>query len=212
MPSNQSSASGSFSECFSRHEQSLEASTPEPITRSQSESDPEHEALPAESVGLALLVMLDTLPPAERVVLVLHDIFAGPFDKIAHVVERASIVARQLGSRARRLVRGRSRAQDANRTEQRGVVEAFLSAARVGNFDALLAVLDPGVVFRHDCTAVPLGASREVHGALAVAKQFAGRAQAARPILVNGAARVMIAPVGSGCSCSISRSRTARSP
>jgi RNA polymerase sigma factor (sigma-70 family) len=180
----------------SRREESLEASGPEPITRPESGTDPEHEALLAESVGLALLVVLETLTPAERLAFVLHDIFAVPFDAIAPIVERSETAARQLASRARRRVRGGARVQDANRTEQRAVVEAFLTAARAGNFDALLAVLDPDVVFRHDRSAVPVGASREVTGALAVAKQFAGRAQAARPLLVNGSVGVVVAPRG----------------
>src|SRR5206468_8391400 len=122
--------------------------------------------------------------------------FAVPFDEIAPIVERSGTAARQLASRARRQVRGGARVQDANLTEQRAVVEAFLTAARAGNFAALLAVLDPEVVFRHDRTAVPLGASGEVSGALAVAKQFAGRAQGARPLLVNGAVGVVVAPRG----------------
>ena len=180
----------------SRREESLEASGPEPITRPESGTDPEHEALLADSVGLALLIVLDTLTPAERLAFVLHDIFAVPFDEIARVVERSETAARQLASRARRRVRGGARVQDVNRTEQRAVVDAFLSAARAGNFDALLAVLDPKVVFRHDRTAVPVGASREVTGALSVAKQFAGRAQAARAVLVNGSVGVVVAPRG----------------
>ncbi len=179
-----------------RREESLEASGPEPITRRESGTDPEHEALLADSVGLALLIVLDTLSPAERLAFVLHDIFGVPFDEIARVVERSETAARQLASRARRRVRGAARVQDANHTEQRAVVDAFLTASREGNFDALLAVLDPDVVFRHDRTAVRLGASREVTGALAVAKQFAGRAQAARPLLVNGAVGVVVAPRG----------------
>jgi RNA polymerase sigma-70 factor, ECF subfamily len=180
----------------SRHEESLEAPGSEPIARRENGTDPEHEALLADSVGLALLVVLDTLTPAERLAFVLHDIFAVPFDEIARLVERSPTAARQLASRARRRVRGGARLQDANRTEQRAMVDAFLSAAREGNFDALLAVLDPDVVFRQNRTAVPLGASREVRGALAVAKQFAGRAHGARPILVNGAVGVVVAPRG----------------
>jgi RNA polymerase sigma factor (sigma-70 family) len=180
----------------SRREESLEASVPEPITRPESGSDPEHEALLADSVGLALLIVLDTLTPAERLAFVLHDIFAVPFEEIAPIVERSPTAARQLASRARRRVRGGATVQDANRTRQRAVVDAFLTASREGNFDALLAVLDPDVVLRHDRTAVPLGASRDVRGALAVAKQFAGRAQAARPLLVNGSVGVVVAPRG----------------
>src|SRR5262245_3971269 len=180
----------------SRHEESLDASGSEPITRPESGSDPEHEALLADSVGLALLVVLDTLTPAERLAFVLHDIFGVPFEEIAPIVERSPTAARQLASRARRRVRGGTRVQDANRTEQRVVVDAFLTASREGNFDVLLAVLDPDVVFRYDRTAVPVGASREITGTLAVAKQFAGRAQGARPILGNESVGVLVAPRG----------------
>jgi RNA polymerase sigma factor (sigma-70 family) len=180
----------------SRREESLEASESEPITSQQSGIDPEQEALLADSVGLALLVVLDTLSPAERLAFVLHDIFAVPFDEIAQVVERSETATRQLASRARRRVRGGSAAKDANLTYQREVVDAFLTASRAGNFDALLAVLDPDVVFRHDRTLVPAGAPVEIHGAASVAKRFAGGAQGARPILVNGSVGVLVAPLG----------------
>src|SRR5262245_59138772 len=119
----------------SRREQSLEASGPEPTARRESAADPEHEALLADSVGLALLVVLDTLTPAERLAFVLHDVFAVPFDEIAPIVERSETAARQLASRARRRVRGGARVQDASLTSQQAVVEAFLSASREGNFD-----------------------------------------------------------------------------
>src|SRR5438132_5079277 len=145
----------------SRREESLEAAVSESIESREEGIDPEQEVLLADSVGLALLVVLDTLPPAERLAFVLHDIFAVPFDEIAPSVERSETAARQLASRARRRGRGGTRVQDVNLTEQRAVVEAFLSAARAGNFEALLAVLDPDVVFRHDRTA-PLGASHQV--------------------------------------------------
>jgi RNA polymerase sigma factor (sigma-70 family) len=180
----------------SRREESLEASGSEPITRRESESDPEYEALLADSVGVALLIVLDTLTPAERLAFVLHDIFAVPFDEIAPIVERSSTAARQLASRARRRVRGGASVHNADRSEQRAVVDAFLTASRSGDFDALLAVLDPDVVFRGDRTAVPVDASTEITGAPAVAKQFAGRAQGARPILVNGSVGVVVAPRG----------------
>ncbi len=180
----------------SQREESLEASVPEPITNQQGGIDPEEEALLADSVGLALLVVLGTLSPAERLAFVLHDIFTVPFDEIAPIVERSETAARQLASRARRRVRGAATVKDHDLTYQREVVDAFLTASRAGNFDALLAVLDPDVVFRHDPTAVPIGASREVHGALAVAKQFVGRAQGARPVLVNGSVGIVVAPCG----------------
>src|SRR5215469_9558200 len=134
----------------SRREESLEASVPEPMTGHQGGIDPEQEALLADSVGLALLVVLDTLSPAERLAFVLHDIFAMPFDEIAPIVERSETAARQLASRARHRVRGSARVEDADLTYQREVVGAFLAASRGGDFDALLAVLDPDVVLRAD--------------------------------------------------------------
>jgi len=180
----------------SRREEPLEASVPEPITSRESGIDPEQEALLADSVGLALLVVLDTLNPAERLAFVLHDLFAVPFDEIAPIVERSPSAARQLASRARRRVRGAATVPDADLTRSREVVDAFLAASRNGDFDALLAVLDPDVVFRHDRTAVPAGASREVRGAQAVARQFSGRAQGARPALVNGSVGIVVAQHG----------------
>ena len=180
----------------SRREESLEAAVPEPITSHEGESDPEQEALLADAVGLALLVVLDTLNPAERLAFVLHDVFAMPFEEIAPIVERSETATRQLASRARRRVRGTTTAKDPDLTYQREVVDAFLAASRGGDFDALLAVLDPDVVFRHDRTAVPAGASGEVRGARAVARQFSGRAQGARPALVNGAVGIVVARHG----------------
>ena len=180
----------------SRREEPLEASVPEPITSREGGINPEQEALLADSVGLALLVVLDTLNPAERLAFVLHDIFAMPFDEIAPIVERSPTAARQLASRARRRVRGGAMTKDADLTYQREVVDAFLAASHGGNFDALLAVLDPDVVFRYDPTAVPAGASREVRGAPAVARQFSGRAQGARPALVNGSVGLVVARHG----------------
>jgi len=177
-------------------EEPLEASVPEPIKSREGGIDPEYEALLADSVGLALLVVLDTLNPAERLAFVLHDIFAMPFDEIAPIVERSETAARQLASRARRRVRGAARIQDADLTSQREVVDAFLAASREGRFDALLAVLDPEVVFRIDGAASPKGVSREVRGAPAVARQFSGRTQGARPALVNGAVALIVAPRG----------------
>jgi hypothetical protein len=145
--------------------------------------DPEHEAQLADSVGLALLVVLETLGPAERVAFVLHDMTA----------------ARQLASRARRRVRGRASAPETDFTPQREVVDAFLAAARGGDFDALLAVLDPAVVLRVDRAAGPAGGAREVRGAPAVASgalAFSGRARFAQPALVNGAVGIVVAPRG----------------
>ena len=180
----------------SRREEPLGVHVPDPIVSREDGMDPEQEALLADSVGLALLVVLDTLNPAERLAFVLHDIFAMPFDEIAPIVERSPTAARQLASRARRRVRGAATVKGADLTYQREVVDAFLAASRGGNFDALLALLDPDVVFRHDRTAVPAGASREVRGALAVARQFSGRAQGARPALVNGSVGLVVARHG----------------
>lgn len=181
----------------SQREESLEASVPESISsHEQREADPEQEALLADSVGLALLVVLDTLSPAERLAFVLHDIFALPFDEVTRVVERSETAVRQLASRARHRVRGAAKVADAKLSESREVVDAFLTASREGNFDALLAVLNPDVVFRHDPPAVPAGASRDLHGAASVARHFAGRAQAVRPVRVNGSVGVVVAPYG----------------
>jgi RNA polymerase sigma factor (sigma-70 family) len=151
-------------------------------------ADPEQEALLAESVGLALLVVLDTLTPAERVALVLHDMFAVPFEQIAPVVGRTPAATRQLASRARRRVRGFDESPaEADRVRQAKAVDAFLAAARRGDFEALLTVLDPEVVMRSDAAAVALGATAEMRGANAVAT-FLSRARGARPALVDGRA------------------------
>jgi RNA polymerase sigma-70 factor, ECF subfamily len=174
-----------------------DARVPQPSASRGDGTDPEHEALLADSVGLALLVVLDTLNPAERLAFVLHDMFGVPFDEIAPIVGRSPSAARQLASRARRRVRGAPTALDADLTRQREVVDAFLAAARAGDFDALVAVLDPEVVLRADSGAVLTGAPREVRGAPAVAKRAAkGRARAARRALVNGVVGVVVAPRG----------------
>jgi RNA polymerase sigma-70 factor (ECF subfamily) len=180
----------------SRREEPLAAHAPEPIGSRAGRGDPEQEALLADSVGLALLVLLDTLKPAERLAFVLHDIFAVPFDEIAPIVGRSPSAARQLASRARRRVRGATTVEDADLARQRVVVDAFLAASRDGDFDALLAALDPDVVLRADQAAVQAGAPSEVRGAPAVAKQFSGRARFARPALVNGAVGAVWAPGG----------------
>ncbi len=183
----------------SRREEPLGAHVPEPIVSRQDGIDPEHEALLADSIGLALLVVLKTLAPAERVAFVLHDMFDLPFDEIAPIVGRSPTAARQLASRARRRVQGAATVPVADLTRQREVVDAFLAASRHGDFDALLAVLDPDVVLRVDRAAVPAGASREVRGGPAVAKQalaYSGRARFAEPALVNGAVGIVVAPRG----------------
>jgi RNA polymerase sigma-70 factor (ECF subfamily) len=140
----------------------------------------------ADSVGAALLVVLETLAPAERLAFVLHDMFAVPFEEIAPIVGRTPAAARQLASRARRRVQG-SPPPDADFSQRKNIVEAFLKASREGDFEGLLAVLDPEVVLRADSAAQRLGSLAEIHGATAVAEAFKGRAQAARPALVDGA-------------------------
>ncbi len=150
-------------------------------TQGAGHADPEHEAVLADSLGLALLVVLDTLTPAERLAFVLHDMFAVPFDEIAPIVDRSPAAARQLASRARRRVQQADAAPEAETAVRRDIVRAFLAASRGGDFDALLAILDPDVVLRGDA------ADREVQGALAVAGTFSGRAAAARPALIDGA-------------------------
>jgi RNA polymerase sigma factor (sigma-70 family) len=200
----------------SRREESLDAQLPTPIgsrigrAGEQADgSDPEQEALLADSVGLALLVVLETLAPAERLAFVLHDMFAVPFEEIAPIVGRTPTAARQLASRARRRVHGAGArkgagghagaATAANPTlsRQREVVDAFLAAARGGDFQALLAVLDPDVVLRSDRFAAPVGTPREIRGAAAVAERAAqGGARAARAALINGAVGVVVAPRG----------------
>jgi RNA polymerase sigma factor (sigma-70 family) len=189
----------------SRREEPLHARVPEPIVSREDGTDPEHEALLADSVGLALLVVLETLAPAERVAFVLHDMFDLPFDEIAPIVGRSSTAARQLASRARRRVRGAA-VPETDRSRQREIVNAFLAAARGGDFAGLLAVLDPGVVLRADEAAVLASASRQagdapklapvVRGAATVADTFSGRAAAAQPALVNGAPGLAWAPGG----------------
>src|SRR4051794_34506421 len=144
-----------------RGEEPLGPHLPEPIVDREDGTDPEHEAVLADSVGLALLVVLETLSPPERLAFVLHDMFAMPFDEIAPIVDRSPAAARQLASRARRRVQGENAVPDADLTTQREVVDAFLAAARDGDFDALVAVLDPDVVLRADTGVEGPGASRE---------------------------------------------------
>jgi RNA polymerase sigma factor (sigma-70 family) len=183
----------------SRREEPLGVRLPEPIISREEGIDPEHEALVADSVGLALLVVLETLAPAERLAFVLHDMFAVPFEEIAPIVGRSPTAARQLASRARRRVQGAATSADAGLACQREAVDAFLAASREGDFEALLAVLDPDVVLRIDGGAVRAGLSREVRGVRAVAEQtltFSRLSPFVRPALVNGAAGVVVAPRG----------------
>src|SRR4051794_17770768 len=146
----------------SRREEPLGMHLPEPILDRADGTDPEHEALLADSVGLALLVVLETLPPAERLAFVLHDMFAVPFDEIAAIVDRSPEAARQLASRARRRVRGERTMPDPDLGRQREVVDAFLAASREGDFDALVALLDPDVVLHQDLGG---GRTQEIRGA-----------------------------------------------
>ncbi|WP_067822829.1 sigma-70 family RNA polymerase sigma factor [Nocardia inohanensis] len=157
--------------------------------------DPEQQALLGDSIGAALLVVLDTLPPTERLAFVLHDMFAVPFDDIAPILGKSPAATRQLASRGRRRVRGVSEVA-ADRDRQRRVVDAFLTASREGDFAALLELLDPDVVLRSDATAIATGSAPEAIGARAVAETFAGRAQQARLALVDGLAGLVWAPGG----------------
>ena len=177
-----------------RRESPLTAHVPDPVVSPVDGTDPEQQALLADSVGLALLVVLDSLPPAERLAFVLHDMFAVPFDDIAPIVDRSPAATRQLASRARRRVQGAAPPPDPDLARQRQVVDAFFAAARDGSFEDLVAVLDPGVVLRADGGAIP-GASGVIHGPENVARQalmFAGPSRLARPALVNGGAGVVV--------------------
>jgi RNA polymerase sigma factor (sigma-70 family) len=185
----------------SRREESLEEHTVapvEPAVRSRG-LDPEQETLLAESVGLALLVVLDTLAPAERISFVLHDLFAVSFDEIANIVGRSPAAVRQLASRARRRIQGADTASGTDLAGQRKVVDAFLTALRAGDFQALVAVLDPNVVITADAAAQPVEAKREIRGAENWAKgaiAAARGARAAQPALIDGAVGLVIAPQG----------------
>jgi RNA polymerase sigma factor (sigma-70 family) len=157
--------------------------------------DPAQEALQADAVGVAMLVVLETLAPAERLAFVLHDMFAVPFEEIAPIVDRTPAAARQLASRARRRVQGAEPPQT-DRNRQREIVKAFLAASRGGDFEALVALLDPDAVLRADPAGARMGAAKETHGAAAVAETFSGRARAARLALIDGVAGVAWAQGG----------------
>jgi len=181
----------------SRREEPFTPEAPEPVATGTLGSSPEHEALLADSVGLALLVVLDRLAPAERLAFVLHDMFAMPFEEIAPIVGRSAEAARQLASRARRRVRSGG-APDPGLVRQREVVEAFIAALRGGDFEGLLAVLDPDLVVRADMPG-PSGAPSEIRGAAVWAKgaiAYGHLARLTRPALVNGAVGVVVAPQG----------------
>jgi RNA polymerase sigma-70 factor (ECF subfamily) len=164
-----------------------DADLPEAVADS-AESDPEHEALLADSIGLALLIVLDTLTPTQRVAFVLHDVFAIPFEQIAPIVDRTTTATRQLASRARRRVQDQDATGEPDRLRQAKPVDAFLAATRNGDFNALLALLDPEIVLHADDHAAQLGAIDEIHGPAAIAAAFSQRARGARPALVNGEA------------------------
>lgn len=170
-----------------RHERPTDVAVDESTTSVAGEADPEREAMLTESVGRALDVVLRTLGPTERLVFVLHDMFAVSFDELAPVVDRSPAAVRQIASRARRRVQGGSPAPEADRARQRGVVQAFLAASREGRFDDLLTLLDPHVVLRSDATAVGMGGVGEARGSATVAGFFAGKAQGAVPAFVDGA-------------------------
>jgi RNA polymerase sigma factor (sigma-70 family) len=180
----------------SRQEDFVGSWLPEPIVSTDDETNPEQEALLADSVGLALLVILETLSPAERLAFVLHDMFGVPFEEIAPIVDRSPAAARQLASRGRRRVRGAAPQPDPDLGRQREIVDAFLAASRAGDFEGLLAVLDPDVVFRIDVGKMSALARPPVFGAPAVAAQVLSRgtrfAPHARPAIVNGAAGVVV--------------------
>jgi RNA polymerase sigma-70 factor (ECF subfamily) len=177
-----------------RREQPFGPHVPEPIVDGADGTDPEHEAILADSVGLALVVVLETLNPAERLAFVLHDMFAVPFEEIAPIVERSPAATRQLASRARRRVQGANTVPDTDLRAQREVVDAFLAAGRDGDFEGLVAVLDPDVVLRQDYGVAGPAVSRVVRGAQKVAGQAVvyGRAGLVmRPALINGAAGIV---------------------
>jgi RNA polymerase sigma-70 factor (ECF subfamily) len=177
----------------SRREEPIGPHVPEPATGPDVTAQ---EAELADSVGLALLVVLQALAPAERIAFVLHDMFDVPFDDIAPIVGRTAPATRQLASRARRRVQGADKPPEPDGAGHKKVVDAFLAASKSGDFEGLLALLDPGVVFRTDPIAARLGGHAEIRGAQAVAKAYQGRAQTARTALIDGAVGVVVAPNG----------------
>lgn len=178
----------------SRREEPLTVHVPEPIVvhEAGNGTDPEQDALLADSVGLALLVVLEKLNPAERLAFVLHDVFDVPFDDIAPILGRTTVATRQLASRARRRVQDTPSTTEADLTHQRHVVDAFFTASRDGDLQALLAVLDPEAVFRPDAVAARMGAAGEIRGRMDVAKTFQGRARGARLAVINGAVGAIV--------------------
>lgn len=179
-----------------RPEEALDELAEEQVTSGKENSGPEHESLLADSVGLALLVVLDTLEPAERLVFVLHDIFDVPFGEIAPIVDRSEPAVRQIASRARRRVKAANQVNDAELSQRRAVITAFLAAAREGRFQSLLEMLAPNAIFRSDAAAAVMGSAGEVRGADAVAHLFSGRAFGAKPALYHGTVGIVV-PRGS---------------
>lgn len=182
-----------------RREEPLDVHVPDPVVSTGAEVDPAHQALVADAVGLALQVVLESLDPAERLALVLHDMFAVPFDQIAPIVGRSPAAARQLASRARRAVRRGAPQPDRDLARQREVVEAWIAASRRGDFDALVTLLDPDAVLRVDGGVRGVGVSKVVGGAADIAGQaviFAREARFARPALVNGTVGIVSGPAG----------------
>src|SRR5262249_30045023 len=171
----------------------------DPLAEAERQSppvEPDHEALTADAVGIALMVVLERLAPAERVAFVLHDLFDMPFEEIARILDRSLMATRQLASRARRRVQGTGRSADSEIGADRQLVDAFLTASREGDLSRLLEILDPEVVFRSDAAAVRLVGKPEVRGAREVAAFFKGRAQAAKPALLDGTLGILVAPHG----------------
>ena len=179
-----------------RREDPAGSHLPEEIAASTDGAGPEHQAVLADSVGLALLVVLDTLTPAERLAFVLHDMFAMPFEEIAPIVERTPAATRQLASRARRRVQGADTTPDTDLTRRREIVQAFLAASRGGDLGALVTMLDPDVVVRADQTVVRIGTAVETRGAQTVASFFSGRARGAKLALIDGVAGLVWATGG----------------
>jgi RNA polymerase sigma factor (sigma-70 family) len=180
----------------SRPEDPAGAQPPDLDRAADRDDDPEHQALMADSIGAALLVVLDLLAPAERVAFVLHDVFAMPFDEIADILGRSPEATRQLASRARRRVQGTTGAPEVDLVRQREVVDAFLAAARGGDFEDLVSLLDPNVVLRPDAAALQMGALPETEGAAEVAAALSGGARVARVALIDGLAGLAWAPGG----------------
>ena len=176
----------------SRREEPLTVHVPEPMVVHEAGTDPEQDALLADSVGLALLVVLEKLNPAERLAFVLHDMFDVSFDDISPILGRSTVATRQLASRARRRVQETPSTAEADLTRQRHVVDAFFTASRDGDLQALLAVLDPEAVFRPDAVAARMGSAREIRGRVDIAKTFQGRAQGARLAVINGAVGAIV--------------------